>query len=122
MSTTPDLAGSSGCRTLQASFLSQQGLEVLLFPASRASLMGKSCQSWWPLLQKKWGFHLNIFSLDPSLLLVSVLPFQLLQLQFPQVMLGSEVVIQSGELESTPAKKAAPLSHLPAARFISVMI
>lgn len=97
MSSTPDLAGSFGCRTLPAPFLSQQDLKLLLCPASQVSLMGKPRQPWLPLLQQKWvciwsePLFSRSFPFAGKCFAFSVSSFQL---SFPWVMLGSEVVTQ----------------------------
>lgn len=124
MSCTPDVAGSCSCRTLRVLFLSQQGLELLLCPASGASLMGELCQSWLPLLQQKCASDLNLFSLDPSLLLVSALLFQWAPSSccFHRSWWDLRLLFSLGELESTPAERTAPWPHYCAAKFISLMI
>lgn len=104
-------SGSSGCRTSWAPLLSQQGLEGLLCPGSQASLMGKSCQLWLPLLQQKCAFELNFFFLLilPFCFAFSVSSFQL---WFLWGILGSEVLIQSWWAGIHSYRKDSPIVSL----------
>lgn len=95
---------------------------MLLFLVSQASLTGKSCQFWLPLLPRT--FDLNIFSLDPSLLLWSTWLLQRAYSSpgFHQSCWDLRLLFSIRMLESTPVKELTSLSHFCAAEFISLMI
>lgn len=96
MSNIPDLSGSSGCRALQAPFLSQQGLEVLLFPASQAfdrEIM-PVLVAFAPAKVCMWSEHLFSWSF-PFAGECFTFAASSFYLRFPRVLLRSEVVIRS---------------------------